>query len=44
MNFTIIFLKIEKLQKFLILFSRFSHSVTVDQKYEFLKKVYPTLS
>ena len=38
MNFNIFFLKIEKLSEFLVLLSRLFHSVTVDAKYEFLKK------
>ena len=39
MNFNMFFLKIEKLSEFLIRFSRLFHLVTVDGKYEFLKKV-----
>lgn len=39
-NFNILFVKIEKLSKsFILLFSLF-HSVTVDEKYEFLKRVF----
>ena len=39
MNFSIFFLKIEKLSEFLILLSRLFLSVTMDGKYEFMKKV-----
>ena len=39
MNFNIFFLKMEKLLEFLILLSRLFHSVAMDGKYEFLKKV-----
>ena len=40
MNFNILFVKIEKLSKsFILLFSLF-HSVTVDEKYEVLKRVF----
>ena len=38
-NFNRFSLKIEKLSEFLILFSRLFHSVTMDGKYGFLKKV-----
>ena len=38
MNYNIFFLKIEKLSEFLILLSKLFHSVTMDRKYEFLKK------
>ena len=44
MNCNIFFLKIEKLSEFLILLSRLFHSVTVDEKYGFLKKVCLTLN
>ena len=44
MNCNIFFLKIEKLSEFLILLSRLFHSVTMDGKYEFLKKVCLTLN
>ena len=44
MNFNIFFLKIEKLAEFLILLSRLFHSVGIDRKYEFLKKVCLTLN
>ena len=44
MNFNIFFLKVEKLSEFLILLSRLFHAVTMDGKYEFLKKVYLTLN
>ena len=38
LNSNIYFLKIANLSKLFILLSRFSHSVKVDGKYEFLKK------
>ena len=44
MNFNIFFLKIEKLSEILLLLSRLFHSVTIDGKYEFLKKVCLTLN
>ena len=37
-EFQYILLKIEKLSEFLILLSRLFHSVTMDEKYEFLEK------
>ena len=43
MNFNMFFLKIEKLSEFLILLSRLFHSVTMDGKYEFLKKKQPNI-
>ena len=43
-NFNIFFLKTEKLSEFPIVLSRLFHSVTIDGKYEFLKKVCLTLS
>ena len=38
MNFSMLFLKIEKFSEFFIHLSRLFHSVTVDGKYEFLEK------
>ena len=43
-HFNIFFLKIEKLSEFFILWSRLFHSVTMDEKYEFLKNVCLTLN
>ena len=44
MNFNIVFLKIDKLLQFFILLSRLFHSVTVNGKYAFLKKICLTLN
>ena len=44
MNCNMFFLKIEKLSEFLILLFRLFHLVTMDGKYEFLKKVCVTLN
>ena len=43
-NFNIHFLKIKKLLEFLIYLSRLFHLITVDGKYQFLKRVCLTLS
>ena len=39
-----LFLKTATLSELLILLSRLFHSITVDEKYEFLKKVFLTLN
>ena len=41
MNFN---LKVETLSEFLILLSKLFHSVAMDEKYEFLKKVFLTMN
>ena len=38
MNFNILFLKIENFSQFLLFLSTLFHSITVDEKYEFLNK------
>ena len=38
-NFKILFLKAEKISEFLIFKSKFAHSMTVDGKKEFIKKL-----